>query len=249
MASEFCNKCGAAITEVKANFCSKCGSDLQSKISQQSIIDNIGDALNINMGGGVLHGGIKFGDNISTNPYKFPPLDLSPTFLSGGKANVNELIKIFSITGILGLMSFLFTIFGKNIFDIAKFFTFSDVTPQLWNSWWFIVSIVVVIFSCFYLAQAVLLRRWKFLKVFDTYLVELNGKMYFINFRRICPYSHCGGVMELKRTSLKEDKTRNEKVWVCKKNPDLHQAVYDKTQIDRAIEDGNLSFLFSKLSS
>jgi hypothetical protein len=55
-----------------------------------------------------------------------------------------------------------------------------------------------------------------------------------IQFRRACPFSECGGVMEPKK--IRDVGPR----WVCRRNPRSHLIEYDHTQIASAMQKGQL---------
>jgi hypothetical protein len=182
------------------------------------------------------------------NPYQFPPLDLSPSCLLGGKVTTRKAIKIFSITGAIGVISGLFTILGINIFDLKKYFPFSFFVDRPILSWCVIAVIAsVIIVSFTELVQALVIRQVNFVRCIRTAWVSIADKIYTLHFKRVCPYSHCGGIMEPKRVTSTEDKNKLTWMWICQGNPDLHKVDYDSTQVDRAINDGALDFLFHNL--
>lgn len=249
MADGVCAKCGATVVGADAKFCSKCGSKLQNSDNRQNIRENSGNALNVSLGGGTLYGDIRVGSSVPSSPYQLPSLDLSPSLLLGRKSTIKSRVKTFSIVGALSFTSVMFTIFGTNIFEIGKYFSFLGLPASLLSGWWFAGSAGLLIASLMILAQALFLRWVKFIKFTRTAWVNIDDKVYVVHFKRVCPYAHCRGVMEPKLVPPKEDKNRLTWMWVCGSNPDLHRVDYDSTQVDRAIESGDLEFLFRDLPS
>ena len=242
-----CGKCGATVTDPDASFCSRCGSSLlQGTTNTQSIRHNSGNALNVSVGSGVLSGGIHL-NNSMANPYQLPPIDLSPSRLLGGKITTREQIRIFSITGVIAVISGLFTIFGINIFDLKKYFPFSMLMEK--NIYWSVIVFIagIICFSCAMLIQALIVRRVTFFRFIRTAWVNIADRIYVVHFKRVCPYSHCRGIMDPQREMIsKEGKNKFVWMWICERNRDLHKVEYDSTQVDRAISDGGLASLFQK---
>ena len=115
--------------------------------------------------------------------------------------------------------------------------------------YWYVIAAIAGIFigSCMMLVQALVVRRVNFFRFIRTAWVNIADKIYTVHFRRVCFYSHCSGIMEPKRVVSKEDKNKSTWMWICQRNPDLHKVEYDSTQVDRAISDGGLDFLFLNL--
>ena len=235
-----CAECGAAIKGVP-KFCSECGNSLQKTGNAQGITGNFGNAVNV---AGRVSGGIRLISNTESDPYKRPPLDLTPSTRRKSIRNINQAIGATVLINALSVVSGMFTIFGVNIYNLLDFFHMHRL-PSDWHiNAWLLASITCFLFSILLFTWLIWLKYAKSLSWFGTEWYNSNGSIYSFYYRCVCPY--CRGTMDPKMASTKEDKNKFEMKWVCRNN-EKHQMDYDPTQIREAAENGKLNFLFKEV--
>jgi hypothetical protein len=81
----------------------------------------------------------------------------------------------------------------------------------------------------------VILRITGGIRLFSGAWLLVDEDIVNIHFRRACPFSECGGVMEPKNIVGVGPR------WACRRNPRSHLIEYDHTQIANAIKKGQLA--------
>jgi hypothetical protein len=183
-------------------------------------------AMSVGQSGGITVGTI---ENLYSQPYDLyhrPTLDITPSSAT----------KMFSLRGILkvsvGVLSFvsvILTILGKNISQIKDYLPESTI-KYVW-AW----GITFLVFAIFLLLFVLRLKMKGSIGLPSGALVVVDKDILNIQFRRACPFSECGGVMEPK--NIRDVGPR----WVCRRNPRLHLIEYDDTQVASAIKKGQLA--------
>jgi hypothetical protein len=132
--------------------------------------------------------------------------------------------------GVFIFMSIMIIILWKNIFQIQYY-----ISPWLLENF----GILFMITSTLLIVSALILRVRGFLHLpLSTDVWLLFGKSILnLHFRRLCPYSECGGVMESQNISNIGWR------WVCRRNPQ-NLVEYDYTQVESAIKKGQLASEF-----
>lgn len=241
MTKRCCAGCGAAIKGIP-RFCSECGNSLQRTGNAQNITGNCGNTVNVT---GTVSGGIRLVNSTESNPYRRPPLDLTPS-TRNKSGTISQAIGATMLINVISVVSGVFTIFGINIYNFLEFFH-THRLPSDWHiSTWLLTSVFFFLLSTLLLIWLIWLKYAKSFSLFGTEWYNSNGTIYSFYYRCVCPY--CRGTMDPKMTSTKEDKNKFELRWVCRNN-EKHQMDYDPTQIHEAAENGSLNFLFKGIQS
>lgn len=127
---------------------------------------------------------------------------------------------------------FIFTmliIVWENIFQIKHYLP----TGFIVHVWTF--GITFLVFAMLLLAFVVILRITGGIRLFSGAWLLVDEDIVNIHFRRACPFSECGGVMEPKNIVGVGPR------WACRRNPRSHLIEYDHTQIANAIKKGQLA--------
>jgi hypothetical protein len=182
-------------------------------------------AMSVGQSGGITAGTIQNLYSQPYDPYHRPPLDITPS----------SVIKMFPLRGILkvivGVLSFvsvILTILGKNIFQIKDYMSGSVIT-NVWT-----LGIAFLFLAILFLVSVVVLKITGGIRLLSDAWVVVDQDIVNIQFRRACPFSECGGVMEPK--NIKDVGPR----WVCRRNPRSHLIEYDHTLIANAMKKGQL---------
>lgn len=185
---------------------------------------------------------IKFINNHLRDPFqeKRPPPDFSPMRFEGGVFSVRASMLAAAISTTTAFISSVFTLFGTDVFKIGDFLSKGKI------QWVSMVSLGILVSSLILLLALIKLNFTKVFHSFSGQYEIVSGKIVYLPYKRVCPY--CRGTMEPKFQLSKIDKNQMERKWVCQKEPNLHQLDFDWTQIDEAIKDGKLAFLFDHIT-
>lgn len=193
-------------------------------ITAHTIDQNFGGFRDVESGNVIQGSKINNSFNQNYNPYHRSLLDITPSSVTKSLA----LKRVFQISfSILSFTSIILTIIGKNIFQIK------DCLPEwaIKDVWMY--GVVFIIVSVFLLLLALKLTIKGSISLFAQCWVVIDKAIIHMQFRCICPFSECGGVMEPKFTG-------NDWLWVCRRNH-KHRMDFDGTQIASAIEKGQLN--------
>ena len=190
-------------------------------------------AVSVNQSGGITaniqDSDVRYSFNQISNPYDRPPLDITPSVIT----KIIPLRGLFrGVLGILTFISVIFTILGTNIFQIK------DYLPASFIKYVWMWGIAFLIPAILLLVVAIILQIKGAFGLFSTVWVLVGKSIADIKFRRVCPFSECGGVMEPKFISGIGWR------WVCRRNPRLHLVEYDYTQVASAMKKGQLASEF-----
>jgi hypothetical protein len=160
------------------------------------------------------------------DPYHRPPLDITPS-------SVTKMFPLRGIVkvsfGVLSFVSVILTILGENIFQLKHYLP-ESVIRDVWT-----LGIGLLILAIFVLVFMLILKIAGSIRSLSGAWVVVDKGIVHIQFRRVCPFSECGGVMEPK--NIKDVGPR----WVCRRNPRSHLIEYDHTQIASAMNKGQLN--------
>jgi DNA-directed RNA polymerase subunit M/transcription elongation factor TFIIS len=229
----FCQKCGRIIASDEARFCSQCGHSLHihdEQGSNKQVFDNFRDVQSVNA---VQNSDVR--DSFNTiqryDPFYRPSLDIRSSLVTK-MPTVKRLLQVG--IGVLTITSGILTIVGKNIFQVKTYFP--DVLIKA--AWIYGIPLVAVSITLLIFLFVLKITGGFSLCRQDWLIVGQN--VVNVEYRCACPYSECGGIMEVKSIG-------NIWRWVCRKNPTMHQVDYDSTLVSKAVEKGQLNSKFQNV--
>jgi hypothetical protein len=158
------------------------------------------------------------------DPYHRPPLDIT-------RSSVTKMFPLRGIlkvsVGVLIFVSVILIILWENIFQIKDYLP-GSVIKLAWLIDFLLPAIFVIV-------SVLILKITGSIRLLSGAWRVVDKDIVHIQFRRACPFSECGGVMEPKNI------IGVGKRWVCRRNPRSHLIEYDHTQIASAMKKGQLN--------